>query len=146
MAQHADACDHAKEAPSASATELIKAWHAYLGRSRLEAIVSLARGILLVDAADFDADPDLLNVANGVVDLQTGDLMAHDPGLLMTKLAPVAYNPGAEHPDWKSALEAVPADILDWYQVRLGQAITGHMTPDDVLLVQVGSGENGKST
>ena len=146
-AQYADACDHAKEAPSAAATDLIKAWQQYLGRSRLEAIVSLARGILLADAADFDADPDLLNVANGVVDLQTGDLMAHDPGLMMTKVAPVAYDPGAEHPDWKAMLEAAPADILDWYQVRLGQAITGHMTPDDLMLVQVGrSGENGKSS
>ena len=146
MAQHADACDRAKESPSASSADLIKAWQGYLSRSRLEAIVSLARGIMLVDAADFDAHPDLLNVGNGVVDLRTGELLAHDPRLLMTKLTTTAYDPGAEHPDWKAALEAVPADILDWYQVRLGQAVSGYMTPDDVMLVQVGSGENGKST
>ena len=44
ITQHADACDHAKGSPSASATDLIKAWQGYLSRSRLEAIVSLARG------------------------------------------------------------------------------------------------------
>jgi len=31
-------------------------------------------------------------------------------------------------------------------QARLGQGITGHPTPDDVLVVMQGSGENGKST
>lgn len=146
ITQHADACDHAKGSPSASATDLIKAWQGYLSRSRLEAIVSLTRGILEADAADLDADPDLLNVANGVVDLRTGELLAHDPAMLMTKITLVDYDPCAEHPDWKAALEAVPDDIRDWYQVRLGQAITGYMTPDDQMLVQVGDGENGKST
>ena len=146
LAQYQDACDAARESPSAAATARIQTWQRYQSLARLNAIVALAEGILRRDAEDFDAHPDLLNVANGVVDLQTGELMAHDPGLLMTKLAPVAYDPGAEHPDWKAALEAVPADILGWYQVRLGQAITGHMPPDDVMLVQVGSGENGKTT
>src|SRR5262249_5571122 len=47
---------------------------------------------------------------------------------------------------WKTALEAVPADVLGWYQIRLGQAVTGHTPPDDVMLVQQGGGENGKTT
>ena len=145
-AQYTDACDHAKGSPSAAATDLIKAWQGYLSRSRIEAIVSLARGILLVDAADFDAQPDLLNVGNGVVDLRTGELLAHDPGLLMAKITPVDYDPGAEHPDWKAALEAVPDDIRDWYQLHMGQAITGHTSDDDIVIVQQGGGSNGKST
>jgi hypothetical protein len=49
------------------------------------------------------------------------------------------------HPDWTAALEAVSADIHGWYQVRLGQAITGYTTPDDVLLAWLGDGENGKN-
>jgi putative DNA primase/helicase len=60
-------------------------------------------------------------------------------------VTPVAYRPGALHDDWEQALRSVPADVLDWYQTRLGQGITGHMTPDDILLVQQGGGANGKS-
>jgi putative DNA primase/helicase len=116
--------------------------------SRLRSIVSLAKGIddVLTDATVFDAHPDLLNVANGVVDLRVGELQPHDPDLLMTKLAPVDYVPGATHPDWTAALEAVPADCRSWLQLRYGQAVSGHTPPDDRLIVQQGPGENGKTT
>ncbi|MFY1589126.1 phage/plasmid primase, P4 family [Micromonospora sp. WMMD734] len=117
-----------------------------LNRGRIGAIASLARGILLQDAAHFDQQPDLLNTPSGVVNLRTKELMAHDPALLMTKMTAVAYRPDAVHPDWSTALQAIPDDVRDWYQVRLGQAVTGHMTPDDVLVVNQGGGENGKTT
>jgi putative DNA primase/helicase len=93
--------------------------------------------VVACDAATFDSKPDLLNVANGVIDLRTGTLQPHDPGLLLTKLAPVPYRPDAQHPDWEKALAAVPEDVRDWYQERLGQAITGHIPPNDVLVFQV---------
>jgi len=121
-------------------------WYATLSRNRIDAISALARGILLRDATKFDARPELLNVRNAVLHLRTGQLQAHDPELLLTKLAPVNYVPGFKHQDWDKALEAVPEDVRDWYQERLGQAATGYPPPDDLLLVQVGSGENGKTT
>jgi putative DNA primase/helicase len=127
---------------------LVKKWIQPLASGRLNALVKLTRGIpgVYADGQDFDTHADLLNVHNGVVDLRTGNLRPHDPALKLTKLVPVAYSPGAEHPDWTAALEAVPEDVRDWYQIRLGQSITGHMTPDDAMVVQVGGGENGKST
>lgn len=39
---------------------------------------------LAVNPRELDADPDKLNVANGVVDLRTSKLAPHDPGLLLT--------------------------------------------------------------
>jgi putative DNA primase/helicase len=98
-------------------------------------VLSLARGIVERRVTELDRHPDLLNTPSGVVDLRTGDLLGHDPNLLMTKIAGAEYRPGATHPDWAKALEAVPDDTRDWLQLRLGQAITGHMTPDDVLTV-----------
>ncbi|WP_373312178.1 DNA primase family protein [Asanoa siamensis] len=127
----------------------VKAWFSVAKTAAsLRAITGLSRGIagVITEAERFDTYPDLLNVGNGVIDLRTGVLMPHDPDLLMTKLAPVDYHPGATHPDWAAALEALPAEVRPWYQVRLGQSITGHMTPDDVLVVQQGGGENGKTT
>ena len=127
----------------------VKAWMGIAkSAGRLKAITGLAQGVpgVLTEAARFDADPDVLNVTNGIVDLRTGQLMPHDPNRLCTKLAPAAYTPGQQHRDWYAALEALPADDREWLQLRLGQAITGHMTPDDVMPICQGTGENGKGT
>lgn len=117
-----------------------------LSKYRLTAIVALARGLCEVDAAAFDVHPDLLNTPSGVVDLTTGELLAHDPLLRMTMITDAPYVADADHPDWHAALAAVPPEVAEWLQVRFGQAITGHMTSDDKLLLLRGGGENGKST
>ncbi|MEU5872486.1 phage/plasmid primase, P4 family [Glycomyces sp. NPDC047369] len=135
-----------REVQAGAAGDRRKQLAGLLNRGRIGAITSLARGILLQDAAHFDQQPDLLNTPSGVVNLRTKELLPHDPALLLTKMTAVAYRPGAVHPDWTTALQAIPADVRDWYQVRLGQGITGHMTPDDVLVVNQGGGENGKTT
>lgn len=117
-----------------------------LARNRITAVTALARGLVQRESSDFDAHPDLLNTRSGVVDLRTGDLLAHDPAYLLTKITSVAYRPDAIHADWQGALNAVPQDCLPFFQVRIGQAATGHMAPDDAMLFLQGGGENGKST
>lgn len=115
--------------------------------SKLHALVRLCKGIdaIRCDVAELDRDPDLLNTPSGIVDLRTGTLQPHDRDLMMTKCATAEYDPAATHPDWDKALQAVPEDCRAYLQVRLGQAITGHTPPDDVLLVVQGGGENGKT-
>jgi len=113
------------------------------GRER--AVLDLARGIVERRVAELDADPDLLNTPAGIVDLRTGELAPHDPGQLMTKITRGSYRPGFRHPDWTAALAALPEAERGWLQVRIGQAVTGHPTPDGIMPVLQGSGENGKS-
>ena len=55
---------------------------------------------VLVQASKLDAHPGLLNCANGVLDLRTGNLQPHDPALLLTKTTGVDYVAGATHRDW----------------------------------------------
>ncbi|GAB3255789.1 phage/plasmid primase, P4 family [Arthrobacter pigmenti] len=117
-----------------------------LQASKIRAVVGLLKGIVEADAASFDSHPDLLNCNNGVVDLRTGKLLPHDPAYLMTKVTKVDYQPDARSADWEAALTALPPEVADWMQVRFGQGITGHMTPDDVLPILQGGGSNGKST
>lgn len=117
-----------------------------LSRGRISAVTALTRGIVRVDSEVFDSHPDLLNTPSGVVDLRTGQLGPHDPTLYLTKITAVGYTPKAAHDDWDAALQAVPESAREWFRVRVGQALTGHMTPDDVLLLLQGGGENGKST
>lgn len=115
-----------------------------LTAGKIKAITYIVELCLTTDR-QFDNHPHLLNVANGVVDLRTGALGPHDPDLMLTKLCPTNYLPDATHPDWDAALRAVHEEVAPWMQVRFGQGITGHPTPDDRLPVLQGGGANGKS-
>lgn len=117
-----------------------------LDKYRLVALATLARGICQVAPDTFDRDADLLNTQSGIVDLRTGELIPHDASYHMTRITEAAYVADATHPDWTTALEATAPDVADWLQGRLGQAITGYMTPDDLLVIFRGGGSNGKST
>lgn len=121
-------------------------WQSMLGVGRQRAVLTLARGIVEVRADSFDADPDLLNTPTGIVDLRTAQVLPHDPEHLITKITRGNYRAGYEHADWQQALTALPDDeVRAWFQVRIGQAITGHPTPDGVNVILQGSGENSKS-
>jgi putative DNA primase/helicase len=133
-------------AGGAADLDKIRAYTRRLSAGAVRAAADLAKGQLLIDAELFDRHPDLLNVANGVIDLRTGELGPHDPKLLLTKCAPTNYRPDATHRDWDKSLAALPDDAADWTQLRLGQAITGHPAPDDILSVFHGAGSNGKTT
>ncbi len=117
-----------------------------LAAGKIRSVVGLVRGIVERDPADFDRHPDLLNVANGVVDLRTSELLPHDPSHLFTKITDVPYARGARSADWDKALAALPSDVADWMQVRFGQGVTGYPTSDDLLPILQGGGANGKST
>lgn len=123
----------------------IDGWRKVQSANRLEAILKLARNNAAVvrDASIFDTHNDLLNTPNGIVDLRTGELGDHDAALYFTKVTSVEYEPGAESKAFTKALEAVPADALDWLHAHIGQAATGHTTDRMVLLT--GVGRNGKT-
>lgn len=143
VAQAMAAGDHTK---AKQLQGLVKEWMKICGRSRIEAITALAQGVVMVSADQFDRHHHLLNTANGVVDLRTGDLLPHSPHLWLTKITETPYRPDAQHRDWTAALACLPADVLDWMQIRFGQAATGYMPDDDMLVICQGSGRNGKST
>ena len=136
----------AEVAADGADTDKIKAYTRRLSSGAINAAANLAKGQLLEDAANFDCHPDLLNVGNGVVDLRTGERLPHDPRLLLTKFTPTDYCPDATHADWDTALTAIPENRREWVQTRFGQAISGHPTPDDLLVILWGAGENGKTT
>lgn len=103
--------------------------------------------MVTLTADDFDGDPDLLCVRNGVVDLRTGKLKPHGPEYLMMKRSRVNYVPGATHPAWDKALKALDAEERAWLQWWAGCALTGHQPEDRGAAVPflVGGGSNGKS-
>ena len=117
---------------------------------RLRAMVSLAASeeSVAIRAADLDADPFLLNVLNGTVDLRTGELQSHNRGDLITRLAPVTYDPGAESERWESFLRRVTgadAELSAFVQRLAGYTIAG-VTDEEILAFLHGPGATGKTT
>lgn len=122
--------------------------HAHQACNRVPYITRAAESFerLSVHQADFDADPFLLGVKNGVVDLRTGQLRAHDPTLLLSHQSPVAYHPDAKAPRWERFLREVFAG--DEAQIRFVQKAVGYSftadTREQVFFLCHGSGANGK--
>lgn len=120
-------------------------WKKVLADRVQSSIVSQAKGITLRDGSAFDVDPDVLNTPDGLVDLRTGEVTTHDASMMVTKMAEGSYRPGLVHQDWETALAALPdAETREYFQSRIGQAITGHRSPDGVNMILQGGGENGK--
>lgn len=110
------------------------------------AIIALkADSSIHIHHSEFDADPWLLNVRNGTVDLRTGELREHNPNDLLMHQASVDYDPDAEAPTWLRCLEEWQPDpeVREFLQTILGSAVTGF--PVQYLFVNVGGGANGKS-
>ena len=76
-------------------------------RPKLEAMLALAKseGYLADSGQNWDSDPWLLGVANGVVDLRTCVLRAGRQKDLITMHASVPFETGAEAPRWMKFLQ-----------------------------------------
>jgi P4 family phage/plasmid primase-like protien len=126
---------------------LAKAYKQFMSTGRLKSIVGhlrLTDGVQVAQAALLDSHHHLLNCQNGVVDLRTGTLSAHDPELLITQITKGEYRPGYTHPDWDKALTSLPTtEEMDYLQLRMGQALTGDTAKDVTFMI--GGGSNAKS-
>jgi putative DNA primase/helicase len=115
---------------------------------RLEGMVKLAREALAKPPGAFDRDPWLLNVENGTVALKTGTLQPHERADLLTKLAPVAYDPVAACPRWEGFLLEImggDAGLAGYLRRVVGYTLTGDVR-HHVFFLLYGTGANGKST
>ena len=118
--------------------------------AKILAMVALARSEpdIPIVSHQLDADPWLLNVQNGTIDLRKGQLREHRHGDLITKLAPVTYDLKATCPRWLKFLDRIidgNAALIDYIQKAIGYTLTGDVS-EQVLFFQHGTGANGKST
>ena len=98
-------------------------------------------------ADDMDADPHLLNCANGTLDLRTLELREHDPRDRITKITAASYDPQAPRASWESFLaSSLPdRDARGFLHRWAGSTLMG-VIRDHVLPVATGTGRNGKGT
>ncbi len=117
---------------------------------RIKAMVELAKSEtgIAADAAMFDADPMVLNVQNGTIDLKTGELRGHRREDHLTMMAQVDYIESAQFEMWDRFLEDATGgdvELKTFLQRFAGYSLTGQ-TVEEKLLFIYGKTATGKST
>ena len=94
----------------------------------------------------FQADINLINLQNGIFNLQTGELMPHGPQHIFFTKIPVNYDPTIDCPAIKKFLH----EILDEDQIKIIQEWFGYTLyreyPIKKAIIFVGEGDTGKTT
>ena len=120
---------------------------------RLNAIDNLCRDRRAVHPDAMNAG-NLLNLANGTLDLDRYTVRPHERGDMLTHCLPYAFDPAAGCPRWLKFLgevlvkengHATDPDLVALFQEALGYALTVE-TAYEAMFWLSGSGANGKST
>ncbi len=117
--------------------------------SRMKAALELAQSELGMSTApaELDANPLLLGVGNGVVDLKAGALIANRPEMLITRHCATDYDMAATCPRWHQFMaEVFGGDLatIGTVQRLLGYTLTG-LNTEEIIVFCSGFGANGKS-
>jgi len=104
---------------------------------------------LAISSDQFDTHDYLAPCLNGIVDLNTGKFLPHDPSLYYTKLFNANYDPDAKSEDWERYIKFFTnnAPEVEAFLARVygGIGLIGD-NPDHKAIFLLGRGGNGKST
>jgi putative DNA primase/helicase len=122
------------------------------GSRHFGCIAKTAAAYLEVSPSALDDDPMKINVLNGTLVVKRGNgdyvqLKPHNPLDLITKLAPIEYNPVARSPRYDEFISDVQPDAVARRFLHQwgGLSLTGDVS-EQKLVVFWGQGKNGKST
>lgn len=99
-------------------------------------------------ADDFDGARDLLNCANGTLNLVTGELTAHRRQDMQRRVTAVPFTPDARSAEWERFLSDCTGgdgELVDYLQLLAGATLLG-TNRHDLLPVIFGPPGSGKST
>lgn len=120
-------------------------------RNRIASIATMAENLRAVNATALNKG-NLLNLANGALDLDTFVFREHRKADLLTYCLPYPFSPQADCPRWKNFIAEVlvqddlqPDQVLAMlYQELVGLSLTTD-TRFETMIWQEGEGANGKS-
>lgn len=147
----ADAARAVKNDPSDRNRQLLHKASALHGSataiSRMEAMSRSEPGMSVVSPAEFDRNPDILTLPNGILDLRTGTVRVALPEDRVSRLAGCAYDPDATAPMFMDFLERVLPDkqVREFVRRAIGYTLTGSVEEEKFFMCH-GVGANGKST
>lgn len=117
-------------------------------RNKLNSLVALIETDeqLVCSPTAFNADPNLLNLENGTLELDTLTFREHRADDLLTQIAAVEYNPDAVCPAFDGFLQDTLPDDVGQFVLRLiGYSLLGNPT-EHKFAIWHGHGRNGKTT
>ena len=134
--------------------ELAKKLWSHVGRSsnkeKIRAMAEMAKSEkgMTVTLSELDADPWLLGVQNGVLDLRSGKLLTPAPDQMVTKRCNVAYDSDASTEIFQSFVERIQRqkpEMVKFMQRMAGYMLTGEVSAHCFFFF-FGYGRNGKTT
>lgn len=132
-------------------TEVRKAALNWVRRSgdqpRLRAMLQAAQRStdIAASSTEFDQEPHVVPVANGFVDLRSGELVDQVNGMF-TKSLPVQFDPTARSPMWDHFLSRIlDPEVARFLQTFIGSCLHGLAPATQRFLLLQGDGANGKS-
>jgi putative DNA primase/helicase len=116
-------------------------------RERLNAIAAVAKPLMAIDPARLDAEPWVLNVQNGMIDLMTGNLLPHDRRRLCTRVCPVDFDAQARSDLFDRVLaDALPDEsVRTYFQKVCGLTLIGEQV-EDLIVFAHGPEATAKTT
>ncbi|HEE9874043.1 TPA: hypothetical protein R8G32_002212 [Citrobacter braakii] len=114
----------------------------------MKAMIELIKPKVEIRTVELDADPMLVRVKNGVIDLKTQRYRENRRQDLITSVCPVAYDPKAVCPTWDRFIAEITcgdAQLAAFFRRMVGYFLTGR-TDEQLLFFFYGHGSNGKST
>jgi putative DNA primase/helicase len=121
-----------------------------LSEHRENAAISLSRSDPKIAKTneDFDQDKMIINLKNGIYDLDKMEFLSHDPQKHCTKIANASYDLDAECPEWIKFLDLIfekNEEIISYIQRWFGYYLTG-LTREKAFVLAYGDVDNGKTT
>lgn len=119
-----------------------------LGRLRAMIELCTSEPAIPVVPDQLDTHPLLLNVQNGILNLENMQLAAPNPKHFITKLSGTIFDQDAECPLWDSFLNRITDGnqaLSEFLQKAVGWALSGDVS-EQIIFIFYGRGANGKST
>jgi putative DNA primase/helicase len=118
--------------------------------ARLKAMVSIAtvQPSVWVHPDRLDSEPFMLNVRNGIIDLETNELLPHNRDFLFTHCVDIPHDPTAKCPQWQQFLMEIfdgDLELIKYIWKAVGYSLTASVR-EEVFFFMHGSGRNGKTT
>lgn len=120
----------------------------FLHSSRIDGVLKVAQGRMLVDHAEWDRHASKLSCANGTLNLDTGELGPHDHADRITRFIDIPYDADARSDEWeKFLLESAGGDteLVAFLQRAVGYSLAATPT-EEVFFFVHGPEASGKST
>lgn len=113
----------------------------------IKKILYHSMALLAYKPDEFDTMTKILNFRNGILHLETGDLVDHSPTHYLTQQIPYDWVPGAPCPVWRQHVKTMckgDEELMEFIQVLAGMSMWGGDSKDQVFVHLRGEGRNGK--